>query len=129
MDGGQTDMTKAAVAFRNFVDTQKKKISSKGHIYFTAHTATFLAEVGNILACKFVTPSFHWLPLLDKDLGTGAFSFTIQLPSSSRKAPQPTTLQSAWAPYFLCILIPRRWRQQIPLKCRYLYAVPNGITL
>lgn len=72
-------MRKAADAFRNFANTPIKLI--KFHIYFTAHTATSLAKVANILTCKFVTPSFHWLSLLGKDLGTSVFSFTIQLPS------------------------------------------------
>jgi len=84
MDGGQADTTKTTVAFRSFANTPIKLI--KFHIYFTAHTATSLAKVANILTCKFVTPSFHWLPLLGKDLGTGEFCFTIQLPSFSGKS-------------------------------------------
>ena len=82
---GQTDMTQAIVALRNFANTPKKR-SSEGHIYFTVHTEKFLAEFGNILTCKLVTPSFHWLPLLGKDLGTGVCSFTTQLPSFPRKS-------------------------------------------
>jgi hypothetical protein len=78
-------MPKAIVAFRNFANTPKKA-HQKVKFIFTAHTAIFLVEVGNILTCKFVTPSFHWLPLWGTDLGSGVFSFTIQLPSFSRKS-------------------------------------------
>ena len=85
MDEGQTDMTKAIVAFHSFPNTPPKKLI-KGHIYFTAQIATFLAEVGNILTCKFVTPLFHWLPLLGKDLGIGSIQIHNSNPSFSRKS-------------------------------------------